>query len=235
MHRFTSSDIASTFPPDKQMGWIRDPQGGPGTQPLCSVLISCSVKDWRWKSDWVVEISRFTGDNRLSIGKRAHVRNSSSIRTSYWPVAYDPRPAQYAWYWAASGEARQLPIYMQGLSLVLLTQQQWIFTCLLTCLIGFSNCTHSDRIHCVWGQDAILFLWRQTEGQMARRTDVAVGALNLSQQPDKLATSPWQLQYDLICNSTNILSLPSSGPLPPQWAGINLWTVNGRATEPELL
>lgn len=99
VHRFTSSDIASTFTPDKQMGWIRDPQGGPGTQPLCSVLISCRglrVKDRRWKSDWVVEISRFTWDNRLSIGKRAHVRNSFTIRTSYWPVAYDPRPAQYA-------------------------------------------------------------------------------------------------------------------------------------------
>lgn len=86
MHRFTSSDIASTFPPDKQMGRIRDPRGGPGTQPLCSVLISCRglrVKDRRWKSDWVVEISRFTGDNRLSIGKRARVRNSFPIRTSY--------------------------------------------------------------------------------------------------------------------------------------------------------
>lgn len=175
MHWFTSSDIASTFPSDKQMGRIRDPQGGPGTQPLCSVLISCRglrVKDRRWKSDWVVEISRFTGDNRLSIGKRAHVRNSFPIRTSYWPVAYDPQPAQYAWYWAASGAARQLPIYMQRLSLVLLTQQQWIFTCLLTCLIGFSNCTHSDRIHCVWGQGAILFRWRQTEEQTDRWTAV---------------------------------------------------------------
>lgn len=88
-----------------------DPWGGLGTWPLCSISISwrgLRLTDQRWRSNWVAEISWFTGDNKLSIGKRAHVRTSFTIYTRYWPVAYDPQAARYAWYWVASGEARHL-------------------------------------------------------------------------------------------------------------------------------
>lgn len=124
-----------------------------------------------------MEIWLGCGDKQIHRGQQVVYRETGAceeqlhysqqlLTCCLWSLA-----AQYHAYWAASGEARQLPIYMQHLSLVLLTQQQWIFTCLLTCLIGFSNCTHSDWIPCVWGQDVILSLWRQTEGQMDRWPD----------------------------------------------------------------
>lgn len=82
-------DIAPAHNPDNQMDGALtcDPRGGPRTQPLCLLLISCmglGAKDQRWRTDWAVEISGgLTGDNRLSIGKLAQPRNSFAIRTSY--------------------------------------------------------------------------------------------------------------------------------------------------------
>lgn len=149
----TRHDIAPARNPDNQMDGALtcDPRGGPRTQPLCLLLISCmglGAKDQRWRSDWAVEISGgLTGDNRLPIGKLAQLRNSFAIRTSYWPVAYDAGPAQYAWYWVAMPEPDCFS-FACLVRLDLLTKQQWIFTCLLTHLIGFTHCTHLNTY--VW-------------------------------------------------------------------------------------
>lgn len=95
-------DITSTSTVAKQMDGTVTCDSRAGLRTL--LLISCMglrAKDQRWRSDWVVEISGLTGDNRLSVGKPAQSRNSFSIHTSYWPVAYDSGLAQYAWYWVA--------------------------------------------------------------------------------------------------------------------------------------
>lgn len=52
--------------------------------------------------------------------------------------------------------ARQIHICMLPVSLLLLTQRQRIFTCLLTHLIGFTHCMHFGLGHSCWKQDSLL-------------------------------------------------------------------------------
>lgn len=97
------------------------------------------------KGPWM-EIWLGCGDKRTHWGQQvvyreAQLRNSITIHTSYWPVAYDPRPVQYAWYWVAMPKSDSFT-FACCVSLVLLIQQQWIFTYLLTHLIGFTHCRH---------------------------------------------------------------------------------------------
>ncbi len=101
-----------------------------------------------WGKESRMEFWLGCGDKRTRWGQQVVYRETSSAEKQY----HYPHQLLTCclWSWAGSicmilsgyAEVRQPHICMLCVSVVLLTQQHWIFTCLLTHLIGFTHCRH---------------------------------------------------------------------------------------------